>query len=549
MERDYQTEAKESTLEILRQEESTLLFMATGTGKTNVAGQIARQVLEQSDSDFLFLANRRELIRQTAATFAKIMPGMQTQIEMADQYATAHWCGCRVVLASKDSLSVEGRLKRFDPERFGTICIDECHHAIKRNGSYERVRKHFRPARVFGLSATPTRADGIAMGQTFGTVAFDFDILEAITKGWLVPIRQRYVRSESIDFSEVTLDESGDLREGELSEIMRREAPLQAVAQAAVKHSLDEATGIRRPTIIFCASTQHAADVAEIINRINDREGCGRAASIDYKTDDDKKEAIPDLFRKGRIKFLCNFGMLTEGFDAPETAVVVIARATKSEALYRQMVGRGTRPTRSISDLLNTAGSPEARRAMIRASSKPDCLVVDVVGVSGYHRLVGCADILGGRYDDEIIEEARKRVERGDGERTVDEELQAAKEAAEAKARTRRKNIVATVDFSEKMVDPFAALDFFAMREPPWMKGRRVTDGQRRVLENAGVDPIHVSRMNFFAAKQLIDKIFSRSKEGLCSFQLARKLVALGLSPDMTSEEATIAIYEAERGA
>ena len=95
-------------------------------------------------------------------------------------------------------------MSKFDPQRFGVLIIDEAHHAT--SPSYRRVIDYYRtnPAlKVLGVTATPDRADEEALGQVFQSVAFDYEVLDAIHDGWLVPIEQQMVHVEGLDYSSI----------------------------------------------------------------------------------------------------------------------------------------------------------------------------------------------------------------------------------------------------------------------------------------------------------------------------------------------------------
>src|SRR5262249_37454191 len=145
------------------------------------------------------------------------------------------------------------------------------------------------------------------------------------------------------------------------------------------------------PTLVFCASVGHARLMAEVLCRY--RRGSARA--LDGTSHPEERRAVVGDFRAGRLQYLCNCGLFLEGFDAPAVAVVVMARPTKSLALYTQILGRGTRPLPGVVDPLALAPAAE-RRAAIAASAKPRMLVLDFVGNSGRHRIITAADLLGG---------------------------------------------------------------------------------------------------------------------------------------------------------
>src|SRR5262249_54855336 len=154
------------------------------------------------------------------------------------------------------------------------------------------------------------------------------------------------------------------------------------------------------------------------------------------KTDPATRERAVWEYKNGALQFLLNYGVFTEGFDAPSTGMIVMGRPTKSILTYTQQLGRGTRPLPGTVDGLDTA---EARKDAITASKKPFLTVLDFVGNSK-HRLVSATDVLGGNYDVEIRDIADEITrERGEG-RNVRDAMEKARAASmfEAEEQKRR---------------------------------------------------------------------------------------------------------------
>jgi superfamily II DNA or RNA helicase len=122
----------------------------------------------------------------------------------------------------------------------------------------------------------------------------------------------------------------------------------------------------------------------------------------------EERRKVVDRFREGSLQFLCSCNLFLEGFDAPNTSVLVMARPTKSLPLYTQALGRGTRPLPGLVDGLDDA---RARRQAIAASGKPSLLVLDFAGNAGRHRIVSATDLLGGKYSPQVRDYARKTLE------------------------------------------------------------------------------------------------------------------------------------------
>lgn len=463
--------------------------MATGTGKTATATHIVRDRVKHGR--ILWLAHRRELLDQAAATITARM-GLETEREQGDHRAS--WCGgllnVPVVVGSVQTFH-PARLARWPRNSFDTIVVDECHHATAR--AYRDVLEHFGGAKVLGLTATPDRADGVALGSVFDSVAYVYDIKQAIDEGFLVPIRQHTIQVADLDLGGVRVV-NGDLSAKQVAERMRSEAVLHQVIAPTVRLVGE------RPTIVFTASVAQAEAMAEIARRYGIR-----AEAVSGKTPDHIRARILADYQSGAITMVTNCNVLTEGFDAPHTEVIAMARPTKSRALYAQCVGRGTR----------------------LSPGKNHCLVIDFAGNAGKHRLVCPADILAGK---EVSEDTERRVrELSDEGMDVDAALDAAtaEEAAEA-VRAAEVGIVADVHFDlGDAVNPWTA-------EP-------VTQKQRDKLVRLGV-PLHEVPERAGEAGALLGEITKRLKRGGPTFKQARTLEKFGLRADMSKTEASFVI-------
>lgn len=252
--------------------------------------------------------------------------------------------------------------------------------------------------KLVGITATPNRADGTALGLVFQSVAYQMSITDAIDQGWLVPFRPLGVTVDGLDLSDIKVrkGEGGeaDFNQEELEAILTEERTLHEMATPILEQTGD------RPTLVFTAGVKHAHLMADVLNRHKS----GTARAVDGTTDKQQRADIIRDFTAGRIQYLANCQVLTEGFDAPACACVVMGRPTKSLSLYQQMLGRGLRPLPGIVDGVE---SDFDRRMAILTSEKSDCLVLDFVG-AGAKGVVDAYDVLGGHFDVETRELARK---------------------------------------------------------------------------------------------------------------------------------------------
>ena len=462
------------------------------------------------------------------------MTGIQGGIEMGENHATG-WFGDEppyVVSTVQTQCSGGdggGRMTKFNPYSFGLVVIDEAHHAT--SASYRRVVDYYRQnpdCKVLGVTATPDRADEEAMGKVFDSVAYDYQIMDAIKQGWLVPVQQQMVTVGSLDFSGIHTV-AGDLNQGELAEVMEEERNLQGIAEPTVR-----ICGEKR-AIVFAATVKQAERLSEILNRYKP----DRSSWISGKTDKVERRRILADFKEGKLQFVVNVGVLTEGFDDSGVEMVVMARPTKSRALYAQMAGRGTRPHDSIAGLLGDCPSDVERRKMIDESVKPYCTIVDFCGNAGRHKLVSSADILGGNYDDEVVEAVAKKVRENGGkpvdmEEALAEEAKLRDERRKAEA-ARRAGLTARAEFMLTNIDPFNAWDITPVKERGWDRGRRFTEKQGMILmQKIGVDP---EKIPYGQGKQLLDEYFRRLKSGYATLRQSKQLNRMGIKAPMRFEE------------
>ena len=207
--RPYQDEARHSVENEWKEgRKRTLLVLPTGCGKTIVFSQITADCVMQGQK-VLIMAHRGELLEQ-AADKLKAVTGLKAELEKAESSAAGKWTP--VVVGSVQTLMREKRLQRFKPDFFGTIIIDEAHHAL--SDSYQTVLKYFDGANILGVTATPDRADMRDMGEFFESLAYEYSLAKAIKEGYLCPIKAQTIPLK-LDISHVTM-QSGDYK---LSEV------------------------------------------------------------------------------------------------------------------------------------------------------------------------------------------------------------------------------------------------------------------------------------------------------------------------------------------
>ena len=307
----------------------TLLVLPTGTGKTIVFASVAADQVRAGDR-VLILAHRGELLEQAADKLQR-STGLVSAVEKADATCLNTWF--RVVVGSVQTLQRTARLERFPHDYFGTIIIDEAHHAI--TDGYRRILDYFGDAKVLGVTATPDRGDMRNLGEVFDSLAFEYKLTDAIKEGYLCRIMAQTIPLK-LDISSVTMS-GGDYAVGDLGTAL--DPYLEQIAAEMAQRCKG------RKTVVFLPLIKTSQKFRDLLNSHG-----FRAAEVNGQSTD-RKEVLAD-FDAGKYNVLCNSMLLTEGWDCPSVDCVVVLRPTKVRSLYSQMVGRGTRLSPGKSDLL-----------------------------------------------------------------------------------------------------------------------------------------------------------------------------------------------------
>jgi superfamily II DNA or RNA helicase len=354
--RPYQLDA----IEALRQgwasgKNRVAVVLPTGAGKTVVFSHLAHQMLDSlGGRRALVIAHREELIEQAASKLLAVDPMLRVGIVKAqrDDHHDAD-----VIVASVQTLAVARRREAI--RDIGLIIVDECHHAAA--PSYMEVLRHFGAwdgVPVAGFTATMTREDG-GLAEVWEDVVFRLDILDMISDGYLCDVRGKAITVDTLDLNKVKT-RGGDLVDGQLGKALEDSGALDAIAKAYVDHAADRAGVVFTPTV---ATAQAAAESLRAVGI--------KAAPVWGDMGRDERRATLARYTAGEVQVLTNCMVLTEGFDAPHTSCIVVARPTKSPGLYVQMVGRGLRP----------------------APGKRDALLLDVMGAASRHKLASMVDL------------------------------------------------------------------------------------------------------------------------------------------------------------
>jgi superfamily II DNA or RNA helicase len=208
------------------------------------------------------------------------------------------------------------------------IIIDECHHVAAR--TWRQILEAYPNARRLGLTATPCRSDGRGLGNFFNTIVEGPQVAELIAQNHLVPTV--YYAPVEPDLKGVKT-QAGDYVLSQLAERVDRPDLVGDIVTNWHRH------GQRRKTLVFAVDVAHSVHIRDEFLKSG-----VRAEHVDGSTPKADRDAILERLASGETEVVTNCMVLTEGFDCPSVACIVLARPTRQLGLFRQMAGRGLRP-------------------------------------------------------------------------------------------------------------------------------------------------------------------------------------------------------------
>jgi DNA repair protein RadD len=340
--RDYQVDAiQQLDAAVAAGARAPLLVAPTGAGKTVIAGAL----IARADCSVLFVAPRRELIYQTSRALRSFGVAHGVILAGADHL---HDPDASVHVASIDTLLARFRHgKLLDLPDFGLVIVDEAHLSVTQIRHDLLMR--WPAALRIGLTATPIRKDGRALGLLYDRIIEPVTTAGLIDSGYLVPAR--YFSISEPDLRRVRTT-AGDWNLRDLDERVNRTELVADIVQTWLSR------GAVRRTVVFCTSIPHSIAIAESFQR------AGVVADhVSADTPTAERDLTMQRFTSGETQVLTNCFLTAYGFDLPELSCVVLARPTKSLMLYMQMIGRGLR----------------------LAPNKEDCLILDHSGCVHRH--------------------------------------------------------------------------------------------------------------------------------------------------------------------
>jgi type I restriction enzyme, R subunit len=366
--RYYQEIAVRNTIEaIANGKDRILLTLATGTGKTAIAFQIAwklfqtRWNLKRDGSRrprILFLADRNILADQAYNAFTsfpddalvRISPKEISKKGSVPTNGSIFFTIFQTFMSGRDKDGKpEPYFGSYPPDYFDFIIIDECHRGgANDEGNWRGILEYFSPAVQLGLTATPKRADNVDTYKYFGEPVYIYSLKEGINDGFLTPFKVKRIKTTLDDYIYTSDDQiiEGEIDEGKrytepdfnkIIEIREREAK-------RVKIYMDEANQNEK-AIIFCATQDHAAAVRDLVNQYKksqDTNYCVRVTANDGEIGEqflrefqDNEKIIPTILTTSQ--------KLSTGVDARNIRNIVLMRPVNSMIEFKQIVGRGTR--------------------------------------------------------------------------------------------------------------------------------------------------------------------------------------------------------------
>ena len=366
--RYYQEIAVKNTLEaVANNKNRILLTLATGTGKTAIAFQIAWKLFQtrwnlKKDGArrprILFLADRNVLADQAYNSFSAFNEDALKRISPKEIKKDGYVPTNGSIFFTIFQTFMSGRDENDNPtpyfgqypqDFFDFIIIDECHRGgANDEGNWRAILEYFSPAFQLGLTATPKRKDNVDTYKYFGEPVYSYSLKEGINDGFLTPFKVKRIKTTLDDYIYTNDDDiiEGDIEQGRvykepdfnrIIEIKEREAK-------RVKIFMEDSSQNEK-AIIFCATQDHAAAVRELVNQYKTSKNpnyCVRVTANDGEIGEqflrefqDNEKTIPTILTTSQ--------KLSTGVDARNIRNIVLMRPVNSMIEFKQIVGRGTR--------------------------------------------------------------------------------------------------------------------------------------------------------------------------------------------------------------
>jgi len=334
--RDYQQEAVDAVWShCLNNTTSPCVVVPTGGGKSPIIAAICDDALNKFDRKgrVIVLAHVKELVQQNSEKYfyytqRKDYGIFSAGLDKRDVFQNIIFASIQSAYDKAMSLGT-----------FDMILIDEAHRIpVSGDGMYRKFiadcLKINKNCRVVGLTATPYRLSGgyvCGDDKILNEICYEIGVKELIEAGYLSKLISKGGLVHA-NLQDVKI-RNGDYASDQLSEAMSKEEVINSAVAEIARYTAE-----RKSIIVFCVSVEHCKRVSEALSEI----GIKSAILHSDLSNDERDQTIKD-FKSGKIKYLININIASEGFDHPAIDCVVMMRPTKSAGLYYQQVGRGLR--------------------------------------------------------------------------------------------------------------------------------------------------------------------------------------------------------------
>ena len=344
-----------------------LLTLATGTGKTFIAFQIAWKLFNSRWNlggeatrrpRILFLADRNILANQAYNAFSafpddalvRISPGDISKKGKVPKNGSIFFSIFQTFMSGRNAAGEPAPyFGEYPPDFFDFIVIDECHRGgAKDESNWRGILEYFAPAVQLGLTATPKRTDNVDTYRYFGDPVYVYSLKEGINDGFLTPFKVKQIQTTLDEYVYVPDDEliEGDVEGGRVyvEKDFNKIIEIKAREQKRVQIFMD-LINQNEKALVFCANQAHALQVRDLINQLKtstDPNYCQRVTADDGELGEqhlrdfqDNEKTIPTILTTSQ--------KLSTGVDARNIRNIVLMRTINSMIEFKQIIGRGTR--------------------------------------------------------------------------------------------------------------------------------------------------------------------------------------------------------------
>lgn len=357
--RPYQLEAIGAVQVALQREGQALLILATGLGKTVVAGEVIRNHLSQFPAgDVLVVAHVKELVQQLERALWRHLPKTVATQTLTGDVRPSELNGVTCATVQSAILPVAAGW------RPSLIVVDEAHH-VGENGYFDRLLSMLDGVPVLGVTATPWRGDNYDLSQRFGVPVFTMGIAEGMASGYLAEVDYRLF-VDNLNWTSVAQASRSGLTVRELN----RKLFLPQRDEIVVDYLRDAWGRTPNPrAIVYCRTINHAEEMAQLLRD----SGWRRAACISTRQTRRERDLLMSEFRDGRVPIVTTVDIFNEGVDVPDVNILCFLRVTHSRRIFVQQLGRGLRLSPSkdrvqvldfVTDVRRIAATLELQRAL-----------------------------------------------------------------------------------------------------------------------------------------------------------------------------------------